>query len=141
AGDGGGDFGDVADLVGEVGGHGIDVVGEIHPGAGHARHLGLAAQLAFGADFTGDAGDFGGEAIELVDHGVHGVLELEDLALHVDGDLFGEIAVGDGGGDFGDVADLAGEVGGHGVDVLGEVFPGAGHARHLGLAAQLAFGA
>ena len=30
----------------------------------------------------------------------------EDLALHLDGDLRGKIAVGDGGGHVGDVADL-----------------------------------
>ena len=52
------DFGDVADLAGQVGGHEVDVVGEILPGAGHAGHLRLAAQLAFGADLAGDARDF-----------------------------------------------------------------------------------
>ena len=65
----------------------------------------------------------------------------EDFALHLDGDLRGEIALGDGGGDVGDVADLAGEVGGHEVDVVGEILPGARHAGHLGLAAELALGA
>ena len=80
---------------------------------GHALHLRLAAQPALGADLAGDAGHFGGEAVELVDHRVDGVLELEDLALDVDGDLLGEVAVGDGGGDLGDVAHLAGEVAGH----------------------------
>ena len=29
----------------------------------------------------------GGEGVELIDHGVDGVLELQDLAAHVDGDL------------------------------------------------------
>ena len=61
--------------------------------------------------------------------------------LHVDGDLPGEVAVGDGRGHLGDVAHLAGEVRGHRVDVVGEVLPGAGDAGHLGLAAELAFGA
>ena len=48
-----------------------------------------------------------GEGVELVHHRVDGVLELQDLALHVDGDLLGQVAVGHGGGDLGDVADLA----------------------------------
>ena len=61
--------------------------------------------------------------------------------LHVHGDLLGQVAVGDGGGDLGDVAHLAGQVGGHGVHVVGQVLPGAGDAAHLGLAAELAFGA
>ena len=39
-----------------------------------AGHLRLAAELAFGADFAGHAGDFAGEGVELVHHGVDGVL-------------------------------------------------------------------
>ena len=62
--------------------------------------------LPFGADLLGDARDLGGEGAELVDHDVDGVLELEDLALGVDGDLLREVAVGDGGRDVGDVAHL-----------------------------------
>ena len=59
----------------------VDGVGQVLPGAGHALDVGLAAELAFGADLAGHAGDFGGERAELVDHRVDGVLELEDLAL------------------------------------------------------------
>src|SRR5439155_8924312 len=68
-------------------------------------------------------------------------LELENLPLDVDGDLLGQVAVGDGNGDFGNVAYLAGQVAGHAVDRVGEVFPGAGHAFHIGLAAKLAISA
>jgi len=46
----------------------------------------------------------------------------------VNGDLTGEIAVGDGGGHLGDVADLAGKVRGHEVDVVGEILPSAADA-------------
>ena len=136
-----GHFGDVADLAGEVRGHRVDVVGEILPGAGHAGHRRLAAELAFGADFARHARHFRGERRELLDHRVDGFLELQDLALHVDGDLAAQIAARDGGGHVGDVADLAGEVGGHRVDVVGQILPGAGHAGHLRLAAELAVGA
>ncbi len=65
----------------------------------------------------------------------------EDLAADVDGDLLREVAAGDRRGDLGDVAHLRGQVGGHRVDAVGEVLPRAGDAAHLGLAAQLAFGA
>ena len=82
-----------------------------------------------------------GEAVELVDHRVDRVLELEDLPLDVDGDLLGEVAVGDGGGDLGDVAHLVGEVAGHAVDVVGQVLPDARHPADLRLAAQPALGA
>ena len=112
-GDGGGHFGDVADLAGQVAGHRVDAVGEVFPGARHALDLRLAAELALGAHLAGHAGDFGGEGVELIDHRVDGVLQLEDLAAHVDGDLLGEVAVGDGGGHVGDVAHLAGQVAGH----------------------------
>ena len=70
-----------------------------------------------------------------------GVLELEDLAADVDGDLLREVAFGDGGRDVGDVADLRGQVAGHEVHRVGEVFPRAGDAAHLRLPAELPFGA
>ena len=82
-----------------------------------------------------------GEAVELVDRRVDRVLELEDLALDVDGDLLRQVAVGDGRRDLGDVPHLAGQVAGHQVDVVGQVLPGAGDALDLGLAAELALGA
>ena len=47
-----------------------------------------------------------GEGVELVHHGVDGVLQLEDFALHVHGDLARQVAARHRGGDFGDVADL-----------------------------------
>src|SRR6202035_117876 len=55
-------------------------------------------------------------------------------------DLAGEVTAGDGRGDFGDVSNLAGQVAGHEVDVVGEVLPRAADARYLRLAAQFAFG-
>ena len=137
----GDDVGDAAHLVGEVGRHQIDVVGQVLPGAADAGHLRLAAEFAFGADLARHARHFRGEAVELIDHDVDRVLELEDLALHVDGDLLGKVALRHRGGHVGDVADLAGEIVGHQIDVVGQVLPGAGDAAHLRLAAQLAFGA
>ena len=50
-------------------------------------HVGLPAELAFGADFAGHAGHFGGERAQLIDHRVDGVLEFEDFASDIDGDL------------------------------------------------------
>ena len=132
--DGSGDFGDVANLAGEVAGHEVHVIGEIFPGAGDAGHLRLSAEFAVGADFARYARHFAGERVELIHHGVDGVLEFENFAFHVDRDLARKIAAGDGGGHFGDIADLAGEVPGHGVDGVGEIFPGSGDARYVGLA-------
>ena len=79
-------------------------------------HVGLAAELAFGADLARHARHLRGERAQLVDHRVDGVLQLQDLALDVDGDLLRQVAVGDGRRHLGDVAHLAGQVAGHEVD-------------------------
>src|SRR5204862_493179 len=121
--------------------HQVDVVGQILPRSGDARDDRLAAQLSFRADLARDARDFGGEGVQLVDHRVDRVFQLEDFATDVDGDLLGQVAVGDGDRHVGDVADLCGEVAGHHVDAVGQVLPDAAHVAHLRLAAELAFGA
>src|SRR4030095_13933144 len=139
--DRGGDLGDVAQLNGQVTRHQVHAVGEVFPGAGHIADVGLTAQLALGADLARDPGDLGRERAELVDHGVDFILQLEDLALDLDGDLLGEVAGGDGLGDVGDVADLAGEVAGREVDVVAEVLPGARDPFDSRLTAQAPFGA
>jgi hypothetical protein len=100
------DFGDVADLAGQVAGHRVDAVGQVLPGAGDAAHLRLAAELAFGADLARHARHFAGEGVELVHHRVDGVLQLENFAAHVDRDLLRQVAVGDRGRHLGDVAHL-----------------------------------
>ena len=136
-----GHLGDVAHLAGEVAGHAVHVVGEIFPGAGDAGHDGLAAQLSFGAYFARHARHFGGERTQLIHHRVDGFLQLQDFAAHVHRDLARQVAVGHGDRHFGDVAHLAGQVRGHGIHVVGEIFPHAAGAEHRGLAAQLSFGA
>src|SRR2546423_1841345 len=83
----------------------------------------------------------GGEGVQLVHHGVDGFLELQDLAADVDGDLLGQVAVGDGDRHVGDVADLGGQIARHRVDAFGQVLPHAGDLAHLRLTAELAFGA
>src|SRR6185312_641113 len=128
AGDGGRDVGDVADLGRQIGRHEVDVVGEVLPRAGHPGHLGLAAELAFGTDLAGDAGHFRGERVELVNHRVDGVLQLEDFAADVDRDLARKVAAGHRRGDVGDVADLGGEVAAHRIHGVGEILPGPGDA-------------
>src|SRR6185312_2118692 len=136
-----GHVGDVAHLAGQVAGHRVDALGQVLPRSGHAFDVGLAAELAFGADLARDAGHFRGERAQLVDHRVDRVLELEDLALDVDGDLLRQVAGGDRGRHVGDVAHLCGQVAGHRVHTLGQVLPRAGHALHVGLAAQTSVGA
>src|SRR5207302_2196328 len=115
---------DVAHLAGQVPGHEVDAVGEVLPRAGHATDIGLAAELALGAHLTGHARHLGREAVELVHHAVDGVLQLQDFAPHVDGDLLGQIAVGHGRRHLRDIAHVATQDTSHRVDVIGEVLPG-----------------
>ena len=140
-GDRGHDLDDAAHLFGQIGGHEVHGIGEVLPGAGDAGDLRLTAELALGADLARHARHFAGKGVELIDHRVDGVLQFEDFALHVDRDLARQVAAGHGGGDFGDVADLRGEVGRQQVDVVGQILPGAADAGHHGLAAQSSLGA
>ncbi len=132
---------DVADLRRQVAGHRVDAVRQIFPRSGDAAHIGLAAQLAFGTHFARHARHFAGERVELIHHRVDGVLQLQNFAAHVHRDLARQIALGHGRGHFRDVADLIGQVAGHGVDALRQILPGSRDALHFRLAAELAFGA
>ena len=137
----GGDLGDGAHLVGQVGGQQVDVAGEVLPGAGRARHVGLAAEAAFDADLARHVGDLLGERRQRVGDVVDRLGQRRDLALGFDRQLLAEVAVGDRGDDLDDAAHLVGEVRRHDVDRVGEILPRAGDIRHFGLTAELAFGA
>ena len=136
--DRGDDRRDAADLLGQVARHDVDVIGELAPRPRHAADLGLTAEHALETDLARDARDLARERVELIDHRVDGVLELEQLAADLDGDLPGQVAVRDGRRDVGDVADLVREVRRHLVDVVGQLLPRAGDAAHRGLTAELA---
>ena len=140
-GHGRGDLGDGPHLRREVGGQLVHVLGECLPDTGRTGHLGLAAELPFDADLAGHRRHLIGERGERVDHFVDRLGEFGDFALRFDGELPLQVAVGDGGHDLGDAADLGGQVAGHAVDGVGQVFPRAGDAFDLGLPAELAFGA
>src|SRR6266403_867215 len=51
-----------------------------------------------------------GKTVELIDHRINGVLQCQNLALHVDSDLAREISLSDSGRHLRDVAHLAGQV-------------------------------
>jgi hypothetical protein len=131
----------VAHLAGQVAGHGIHAVSQVFPGAGDAPHIGLAAELAFGADFAGHPRDLRGERTELVHHGVDGDLQLQDFPFDIDRDLLGEVPGCHRRGHGRDIAHLAGQIARHGIDAVGQVLPRARNSFDVGLAAELAFGA
>src|SRR5207244_3245764 len=126
---------DAAHLVGQVAGHRVDVVCQVLPGSADTLDVGLSAQTAVGAYLTRHARHLFCESVQLVDHGVDRLLELEDLAPDIHRDLLRQVALLDRGGDLGNVADLAGQVAGHEVHVFSQVFPTPPSAPHVGLAA------
>src|SRR5262249_47471476 len=121
--------------------HGVDAVAQVLPNAGDTGNDGLAAELAVGAHFSGYTRHFRGKGAELLHHGVDGFFQLKDFAAHIDGNLLGEVAVGHGNGNVGDVAHLGRQIAGHRVHVVRQVFPGAADAGHNCLTAELAVGA
>ena len=125
----------------EVGGQEVDVAGQVLPGAGGAGDVRLAAEAALDADLARHRGHLVGEGGERAGHVVDRLGERRDLALGLHGEVALQVAFGDRGHHLHDAAHLLGEVGGHDVDVVGQVLPGAGDAGHLGLAAELALGA
>ena len=136
-----GDQRDVAYLVGQVAGQHVHVVGQVFPDAGDAANVRLSAQPALRTDLPRNPCDLGREGAELVDHGVDGVLQRQDLTPDVHRDLLREVAVGDRGGHLRDVAHLIRQVPGEDVDVVGQVLPGSAHTLHVRLAPELSLGA
>src|SRR5206468_2118640 len=134
------DPGDTADLVGQVARHQVHALREVFPGSGHTLHLSLATQVSLRTDLASHPGDFRGEGVQLVDHDVDRVLQFEDFAFDLDGDLLGEVALLNRACHPGYVAHVRREIAGHEIDVVGKVFPDSDHALDLGLATQLAFG-
>ena len=84
---------DVSHLAREITGQRVHVVRQILPRAGDTGHVGLSAELSFGSDFARNARYFRGECAELIDHDVDRVLQLEDFALRISGDLSRQIAL------------------------------------------------
>ena len=62
--------------------------------------------------------------------------QFENFSLHVYRDFAGQVAAGNGSCNFSDVSDLGREVSGHGVDGVGQIFPGSGHTGHHCLTAK-----
>ena len=121
--------------------HLVDAVGQVLPASCHPGHVRLSAQLSLRAYLARDADHFRREGAELIDHGVHGRLELADLASRGHGDLARQLSVCHRGGHQRDVPHLRGEVSRQRVHAFGEVLPGAGDAGNLRLPAQRSLGA
>ncbi len=87
---------------------------------------------------AGHASHFRRERAKLIHHRIDGVFELENFALYVDRDLLRQVTRRHGSRHVGDIAHLAGEITGHEVHAVRQVFPGAGHPFDHRLATELA---
>jgi hypothetical protein len=139
--DRGGDVRNVADLRCEIRGQHVDVVGQVFPCAGYPADFSLATQSALGADLLGDACNFCGEGVKLIDHLIDHVFDLKNLAFNIDRDLLRQVAVSDCRRDLGHVAQLDRQIRSQHVDVVGQILPGAIDAFDVRLTAQPALGA
>src|SRR5581483_6760065 len=108
-------------------------------GSCDATDVGLTPELAFSPDFASNARHLGGERVELIDHSIDRVLQLEDFATRVDCNFRCQIAFRNRSGNASDIADLIGKIRSHGVHGICEIFPGSGDAAHIGLATELTF--
>src|SRR5262249_23293816 len=77
---------------------------------------GLPAHFPFGADFAGHARHFRRKRVQLIDHRVGGVLQLENFTFDVDRDLARQVAARHRRRHFGNVANLGREIRGEQVD-------------------------
>ena len=136
-GNSGGDLGDGANLIRKIRRKLVDVIGKIAPDSGRAGHAGLAAQFSFDADFARHRSDLIGECRERIDHSVDGVGQFRDFAFGFEDQLALQVAIGHRRNHFGNTSHLSGEVRGHEVHVVGQIFPGSGDALDFRLAAQL----
>ena len=100
--------------------------------AAELREVGLQPVL-LGVALGGDP--------QIADHRVDVVLELGHLAARLDLNRARQVALRHRGRHFGDGAHLGRQVRGEQVHVGGQVLPGAGGARHVGLAAEPALDA
>ena len=116
-------------------------------GHDEARQL---PQVALALHHAGDPGQVRLEPIllrallrrlaEVADHLVDVVFQLGDLALRLDVDRAGQVALRDGRGHIGDGSDLCREVLRQLVHVLGQMTPGSGDVFDLGLTSELPLG-
>ena len=139
-GDGGGNFGDRANLVGQIVSKQVDIARKVLPGTGSARNVSLTTEPAFHTDFAGDGRHLVGKGGECASHVVNRLGKSSNLALCVHTQFLGKFTIGHGSHDFHNAADLLSQVSSHHVDVVRQIFPRACNAGHLSLTSEFAFG-
>ena len=138
--DGRGHFGDVADLVGQVAGHGVHAnPSDLSSTPPTPRTSAWPPSLpsvptSRATRVTSEANELSWSTMVLMVFFSSRISPRTSTVI-----LRRKIAVRDGRGHFGDVTNLSGQVAGHGIHGVGQIFPDTRHALHFRLAAELAF--
>src|SRR5439155_1110373 len=98
-------------------------VGQILPRACNTLDLSLTTKLSFSTYLASNASYLRSERAELIDHRVDSVLQLKYLAFYVYCDLLREVTLSYCRRHLCDVSHLIGEVVGHQIYIICEVFP------------------
>jgi len=125
-----------AHLGGKVGSHGVYILRQLQPGPSHIGHFGLPAKDPFCSHFPGHSGYLIGEDVQGIHHGVNGFLQFGNFPFSLNGNFLGKVTFSHGRSHIGDLPNLRGQVGGHIVYVVRQVFPGSGHIGHFCLSAK-----
>jgi len=134
---GGRHFRDVADLRGEVCPHGVDGVGQVFQVPADAGHVWPGRRAGLRCRPRAHARHFGrAKRLSWSHHGIERFLQLKDFPRHVDGDLAGEVAARMAVATSAMLRTWAVRLPAMELTESGGL-PGAGHAGHLGLAAEL----
>ena len=112
------DFGNRANLRGEVGGEQVDVAGEILPRAGRTGDVRLTTEPPVHTDFARHVGNLIGKGCERSSHVVNGVSECRNLTFRLHSQALSQVAVRHGGHYFYDATDLFGQVRCHEIYVV-----------------------
>src|SRR5690606_36087208 len=122
-GDGCRHFRDVAHLTRQVRRHRVYVISQVLPRTGHPGYHGVPPKFTFRAHLARHTAHLGSKPVELIDHRVDRVLQLEYLTAHINGDLWAQVTARHRRRHLCDLAHLARQVRRHRVHVVRQVFP------------------
>ncbi|KAH3673385.1 hypothetical protein WICPIJ_009837 [Wickerhamomyces pijperi] len=130
------DLGEGSDLGSQIGSHQVDIGDNFLPQTINVTDLSLNTQLTFNTDILSNSGNFTDEQLQRVHHLVDCQFQIKNLTLSLDMNLLGEVTISNSLGDVGDRSNLVGQVGGHSVNIVGQILPCAINTIHHSLTAQ-----
>ena len=93
-------------MIGKVASHRVDAIGKIFPSPGDPFDHCLTTELSFRPDLASNACNFTRKCVELIDHDIDGILQLQNFAAHIDCYLTRQVSVSDRRSNFRNITDL-----------------------------------